>query len=48
MIIFEFDTDTGDSRQVIYWFGCTSITKEDKQHTDEIYEQLDAELAFNL
>lgn len=48
MIIFEFATDTGDSGRLTYWLGCTSVTAEDKKHIDEIYEQLEAELGYNL
>ncbi len=49
MIIFEFDTDIiCDSGRITYWITCTSVTAEDKKHTEEIYEQLDAELGYNL
>lgn len=51
MIIFEFDTETYSDgvpySRTLYWLGCTRITKEDKQHTNEIYEQLDAHQVFN-
>ena len=47
MIIFEFDLDSGQNRD-IYWIGVTEVTKEDQNHIDEIYEQLDAELAYNI
>ncbi len=53
MIVFEFDNETHNSDgtlkpRVMYWLGCTSITGADSRHEDEIYEQLDAELAYNL
>jgi hypothetical protein len=45
MIIFELDTDDGDTR-VIYWLGCTSITGADKKEADSICEQLMAQEVF--
>jgi len=47
MIIFEFNDDSSENREV-WWLGGTTVTGVDKPHVDEIYEQLDAELAFNL
>ncbi len=47
MIIFEFTDDISNGR-VIYWLGGTICTGADKQHESEIYEQLDAELAFSI
>lgn len=41
MIIFEFSTDAGDTRDIC-WLGMTSITAEDKPEADNIYEQLAA------
>jgi len=49
MIEFELDEDhSHDGARAVYWLGLTHITGEDEEHIDEIYEQLDAELAFNL
>ena len=45
MIIFEFDIDCGHTRQII-WLGGTSVTGADKEHTDEIYEQIAAHEAY--
>lgn len=42
MIVFEFELDNGDFRE-IWWLGCTSCTGEDKENSDEIYEQLEAQ-----
>lgn len=42
MIIFEFSDDLGKFGCVLYWIGMTSITKEDREHSDEIYEQIAA------
>lgn len=36
MIIFEFDLDD------TWYLGSTSCTQEDKQHSNEIYQQIDA------
>lgn len=48
MIVFEFDTVTSVHRdRVLYWLGTTCIGVDEK-HTEEIYEQLDAEHVFNL
>lgn len=52
MIIFEFDIETHNSDRSVksrpmYWLGATSIIGEDEAHTDEIYEQLDAEQVFS-
>jgi hypothetical protein len=51
MIVFEFDHETHNSDgslkpRLMYWLGCTSVIGKDEEHIDEIYEQLDAELAF--
>ena len=51
MIIFEFDTETHDSdgalkTRPVYWLGSTMTTGYDKEHSNEIYEQLDCEQAF--
>ena len=51
MIIFEFDCETHNSdgslkTRSVYWLGTTDVQGEDTEHKDEIYEQLDAELAF--
>lgn len=49
MITFTFDTDTiKDRKRVVYWLGTTECVGKDAEHTAEIYEQLDAEIAFNL
>ncbi len=48
MIILELSEDLGSRNQVVYWLGTTSVTGKDEEHTDEIYQQLDAELIFNL
>ena len=45
MIIFEIATDKGDTRD-IFWLGTTHITSEDKEETDNIYEQLVAHETF--
>jgi hypothetical protein len=45
MIVFEFDTDSGFTRGVIY-IGNTTLTDEDKYEQDGIYEQLAAHEAF--
>lgn len=45
MIIFEFDVDRGETRE-ISWLGTTSVTGADKAHKDEIYEQLTAHDSF--
>lgn len=52
MIIFEFDYETHNSdgslkSRRVYWLGTTSVEGTDSVHEDEIYEQLDAELAFS-
>jgi hypothetical protein len=41
MIVFEFSTDGGDTRD-IFWLGCTSVTSKDKEESDGIYEQIAA------
>lgn len=51
MIVFEFDYETHNSdgslkARPTYWLGSTSVTGADSQHEDEIYEQLEAEVAF--
>lgn len=45
MIIFEFETDNGQERD-IYWLGSTAVTGEDEQHCDEIYEQIMAHESY--
>lgn len=45
MIIFEFDTDLGDTREIV-WLGSTIVTGADKKEADNIYEQLVAHEAF--
>lgn len=45
MIVFEFGTDLSKEGRVCYWLGTTECTGLDKQHEDEIYEQLDAQTA---
>jgi len=47
MIVFEFESDTVDN-QKLYFLGCTRCVGVDIENEKEIYEQLDAELAFNL
>jgi len=52
MIIFGFDIETHNSDgslkpRPVYWIGDTSVTGADEEHTDEIYEQLDAEQVFS-
>jgi hypothetical protein len=47
MIVFEFDVETHNSDgtpkgRPVYWLGGTSITGSDEEHSDEIYEQLNA------
>ncbi len=51
MIFFKFDIETHNSdgslrSRPVYWLGGTSVTGNDEQHNDEIYEQLDAEQVF--
>jgi hypothetical protein len=51
MIVFEFELETHNSDGTLkerptYWLGGTSITKEDEEHSDEIYEQINAHEAF--
>ncbi len=51
MIIFNFDDETHNSNgtlkvRPVYWIGGTEVVGEDEEHQDEIYEQLDSELAF--
>jgi hypothetical protein len=51
MIILNFDYETHNSDgslkpRAIYWLGNTFISGVDRGHEDEIYEQLDCELAF--
>ena len=51
MIIFEFDQETHNSDgtlkpRPIHWLGSTITTGYDKEHSDEIYEQLDCEQVF--
>lgn len=42
MIVFEFDTDLVNG--IFTWFlGCTDCIGNDKQHSNEIYQQLDAQ-----
>lgn len=45
MIVFELDTDRGDTRDII-WLGCTSLTGSDRIEADNIYEQLVAHEIF--
>jgi hypothetical protein len=50
MIILEFDIETHNpdgtlKPRVMYWLGTTNVIGEDEEHTDEIYEQLDAQTA---
>ena len=47
----EFDIETHNSDSTlkarpVYWLGSTFVLGDDKEHTDEIYEQLDCEQAF--
>jgi hypothetical protein len=51
MIVFEFSYETHNAdgtlkSRPVYWIGCTEVTGEDKEHEDEIIEQLDAEQVF--
>lgn len=49
MIIFDLESDTTVScDRVVYFLGTTEVVGKDRPHTSEIYEQLDAELAFNI
>jgi hypothetical protein len=48
MIVFEFDYETHNSDGTLklrpmYFLGTTNVVGKDKEHTDEIYEQLDAQ-----
>jgi len=48
MIVFEFDEETHDSDgsllvRPLYWLSCTSCTGQDESHSNEIYEQLEAQ-----
>ncbi len=49
MIVFQFDTETHVNdkpySRTLYWLGMTEVTNEDKKHTPEIYEQLDAQIS---
>jgi len=45
MIIFELNTDSGFTRNVI-WLGSTILTDNDKYEQDGIYEQLTAHEIF--
>jgi hypothetical protein len=45
MIIFEFDTDSGLTRE-IFWLGNTLVTGGDIYEEDGIHEQLCAHEAF--
>lgn len=36
MIIFEFELDD------VWYLGCTNCAGEDKEHSNEIYQQIDA------
>lgn len=50
MIIFEFDYETHNTDGSLkprpkYWLSTTNIVGKDEEHTDEIYEQLDAQTA---
>ncbi len=47
MILFELADDVVDG-ELIYWLGSTEVLGNDKEHQNQIYEQLDAELVFNL
>ena len=47
MIIFTYNEDIVNDKPV-YWLGSTHCTKKDVEHESQIYEQLDAELTFNL
>ncbi len=46
-IVFSFDTETHNDGKpydrTIYWLGTTNCIGEDKRHSVEIYEQLDAQ-----
>jgi len=48
-IVFEFDIETHESNgslksRPMYWLGCTNVKGDkDEEHSDEIYEQIDAE-----
>lgn len=42
MIVFEFETDQGHTRD-IFWLGTTSVTGADGSESDNIYEQLACE-----
>lgn len=47
MIVFKFDAETHCEgipySRILYWLGTIDIQGEDKKHTAEIYEQLDAQ-----
>lgn len=47
MIVFEFELETHGSdgilkKRPIFWLGSTSVTGKDEEHSDEIYEQINA------
>jgi hypothetical protein len=42
MVVFEFETQSVDGA-IHYWIGTTKCTGEDEEHTNEIYDQLDAQ-----
>lgn len=47
MIVFEWERETHNSdgtlkERPVFWLGGTSISREDEEHSDEIYEQLNA------
>ena len=42
MIVFEFDWDISMRGEFAWYLSGTSCTQEDKQHADEIYQQMDA------
>lgn len=43
MVIFEFEDDLDH-----FYISTTNVVGKDKTHEFQIYEQLDAEMAFNL
>lgn len=47
MVVFKMEEDEVDG-ETIWYLAWTSVNKEDKVHSNQIYEQLDAELVFNL
>ena len=45
MITFEWTSDINETGETVWFIGVTDCTGDDRQHSDEIYQQLDAEVA---